>query len=1513
MPYGRALRHASVLLLFGVLLLIGVFVDNTLDRSDGAYADDAREQRAGGVSLRTLLHSPSYWRRVPLTLDRREYPYVTDAFASEFLQRTTPPQLADVRDNRTLTSDDFFEELQLWRRPGSAAAQMSRVMQAQIEQERVAARATAVQQRHSKSWRTRREPPPPLLSALWPSFLMGEASRRDAPGATEDGVPRFVEVRYASRTLYYGRSTAVAARRTGNNEETNMADPVVPTAHNGTTVARRQAVSLATDEARLVPYPFVPYTGLDVGEAAAQRTQDDKGDKVPTDADGAVTPPTTLVRIGKGKLRYTASHRTAPHAPTHGWDHFYIALNLWKSEGIIPDLTDALITFLEDDVKPIFDLATSVVVSVYANVSPDRTAELIESILIPRLHAIGVHTVYATTEGSCLGYVERRPFHERIEWMACIRNEALKPLYDNGMRVFHSAWRADDGDDADAPADNGSKRHDPNTTASSDGLVVLFFNDIFFRSQDITTLLESRAETLMSSKVRPHGWVSSASTSNPTTPATADPSATANAGRTDSPPRLQQPKAGSSETTTRGTTFDMACGMDFYYTFYDTWVTRDRLGNPFEAQMPYSDDHATQEAFYRILNHDLGKPERATSMHADASVAFSPEMSAVPVKCCWNGVAAIRGRFFLPPTPAHRLGFPARETRLRAQRRWQLLPHRVNGINDEIKNDTININRNDSAATQPQGGVESGEAVPSFISVREDAPLVVMRPSGAVYDLLGSAGVAMNITGMAAYLTRVWTRRLQSTRAAWNSTRAEIAELTGHPFYSPVVYANTSSFTALLQAVLTEQQHGEHASNGLTASTTRSAFEWLTLALTSGNVTALGGTSSLASLIADLQEKNVEADGGQAGATAQPMSEIRVRDDSTYYVARHPAVRFRHAFTPSYGATVSGLKPVRDDVCLSSECLLICQDVMQAAILQDRRAPVILLNPHVRVAYDVDHFARVTRHTWFFEHPYVYWVWVMARRVQLWWSTGSSSGAAADSAVRELGKDTSATDDWLRDPATTGTSSTHPPSSFTPNPEQLPSRRETLTIEDGRGNVIDVGVMDVVTLTQMACQRITAGSIGLAVGAFFPLLRFGQLLLVALLLRWLCWSIQSGVAAKVHADVNGSNGNGGDRSTLNEAVHNNPSSLSLEEQWWSLVYNAVWYSRVARRLRSWVDGLSATDWTASRHGGDRDYLAGEHARGAAQLSDANEAFYARKNLNIRRGGGSSPASSSSISSVPLLHQQLRQHYRRKKVAATLGSCAHQTRCFLRAIARAVLWLLGTLCCVRCWCGCRPPGPPPAPRCCAATKLGRWWNTMVVGVEGASGSGEPRRPLVPPARFEMDRRGATQGGEAWRRAAGLLSSYTSSYSNDEQRFAVVRDGSRSSSYGRSAAAPASPAGVFRESGDEAENWVPGPQPQQWWSSPWQRRSAAAAAAADVATPTTVATHGINPLVAPVVLVNADSPVPTPLLLSDNPYGGGGALQSVRPRNTNARAAAPYSPTSPSGVRAGDFVGGGEASV
>jgi len=68
---------------------------------------------------------------------------------------------------------------------------------------------------------------------------------------------------------------------------------------------------------------------------------------------------------------------------------------------------------------------------------------------------------------------------------------------------------------------------------------------------------------------------------------------------------------------TNNNDYDMACGLDFYNVFYDTWISRGIDGDGFMRYFPQLIDKRAQR---RVVNGDN-----------------------IRVFCCWNGVASIRG------------------------------------------------------------------------------------------------------------------------------------------------------------------------------------------------------------------------------------------------------------------------------------------------------------------------------------------------------------------------------------------------------------------------------------------------------------------------------------------------------------------------------------------------------------------------------------------------------------------------------------------------------------------------------------------------------------------------------------------------------------------------------------------------------------------------------------------------------------------------------------------------------
>ncbi|KEG10722.1 hypothetical protein DQ04_03371020 [Trypanosoma grayi] len=616
-------------------------------------------------------------------------------------------------------------------------------------------------------------------------------------------------------------------------------------------------------------------------------------------------PKNTQLDDKRGKLRrYDLPRKTATRPPTHGWRRFYIALNLYKNEDMILFLTDALVAFIEDELAPFFDVSTSVVVSIFTNDSKDRTAVLVERVLIPRLLRAGVRNVFATVEGTCLAYTKVPKRLSRIEWMACVRNKALEPLYTWGMRLFSPSFYTESrkceqsgacdsmnsylngtflerylmGDGVLNSSESSASfsfwekevRDDP----YGDVMVVLFFNDIFFRPQDITTLLESVEEPVIASRTRPDGTVSE--------------------GNNDGPPLRNKPTA--SAATGTGTTFDMACGMDYYYSFYDRWVARDRVGDIFLSHMPYSDEPETRDALYRV---------------SSAAHTAQGRRQAVPVKCCWNGVAALRGRLFISPVMKPD-GTERRRTSSREEQKGD----------SYIGNTRVRLGNRSRKMTKE-----------------------IRMWHGGVYRHEPNAHKQL-----ARYHRLTVLQRLYLKRERWAIRVQKLARGTGltlpHPDLPIVPSALRKAYTGEFDAMARDGRNYDFA------------------------------------------DANSE--------------------QSVYYRATMPAIRFRHSAVPSFGATKDEKYTVRDDVCVSSECLLVCEDIMQAALLEGR-VPLILMNPNVRVAYEPEHFDRVTG--WMYNSHSVFVLTYWVRRLTVWIS---ALLGISDDGASVIGT-TSAADDWTAD------------------------------------------------------------------------------------------------------------------------------------------------------------------------------------------------------------------------------------------------------------------------------------------------------------------------------------------------------------------------------------------------------------------------------------------------------------------------------------------------------------------
>lgn len=578
---------------------------------------------------------------------------------------------------------------------------------------------------------------------------------------------------------------------------------------------------------------------------------------------------------------YTVPRKKATTKPQHPWRTFYIALNLWKNENIIPHLTGALVAFLEDEVAPFFSVRSSVVVTIFSNDSPDLTAELIKEFMIPRLQKAGVEKIYATVGGECLGHRSRQRFHDRIEWLSCVRNKAMEPLYDMGMNVF-----------LDDPLSGGP-------AAAGDSLVVLFFNDIYFRAEDITTLLETKPDPDMSVGEPIDG-----------------------VAVLEEEPQLEPP------TSFYGG-FDMACAMDYYYSLYDTWVIRDARGGNIFPFPPYTSDRASQNVL--LSSSDCGG-------------RCNPGQYGIVVKSCWNGVAAIRGRFFLP----------TEDTSIRD--RMDMFAGRLKGSPASSPPSTAAMR-----VVLGDGGLyrKDLELLRSKTSGLSN-PQWVRRVSGAPYHLSEEIADENN-------LLQQWLRSVAlRVGADWRS-REEFA-LTAH------------------------QDHAD---------------------------TARGGPESLMQMILHGEEDNNQ-ELRQRFYSLMQVDFNPAWSDGALFKEFYPSLRFRSAVTPSFGAfTAQKWLEVASDVCKSSECMLICQDIIQMTYIQEHRAAVIVMNPNVRVAYEYKHFQRA-QSFWFHSHALI-------RASKLWmttyiWAlyflgideeTSWRKGLSFEGSPERLSA--SVRDDWMRD------------------------------------------------------------------------------------------------------------------------------------------------------------------------------------------------------------------------------------------------------------------------------------------------------------------------------------------------------------------------------------------------------------------------------------------------------------------------------------------------------------------
>lgn len=276
------------------------------------------------------------------------------------------------------------------------------------------------------------------------------------------------------------------------------------------------------------------------------------------------------------------------------WTHFYIALNLFNNAEVIPSLTVQLVDLIRRKLALAVGYA-NIFIAIFSNGSEDATTQLINNELVPALRSLGPIGIWAEANGTCCHGHHRKPKSmDRIHWMSCVRNAALRPLLKEGTRVFSNASYVNE--DFSAPAEDVGElendvlralSNDPNADGETvrdlnvsgvntedptdemdvidpEAIAVMFFNDIIFDVDEVFELVQTQQGN-----------------------------------------------------------YDMACGMDYYYNFYDTWVTRDASGRAFSPQPPYAVDEPTIAAFKR------GQPAQ--------------------VKCCWNGLAIINAAIFLSP------------------------------------------------------------------------------------------------------------------------------------------------------------------------------------------------------------------------------------------------------------------------------------------------------------------------------------------------------------------------------------------------------------------------------------------------------------------------------------------------------------------------------------------------------------------------------------------------------------------------------------------------------------------------------------------------------------------------------------------------------------------------------------------------------------------------------------------------------------------------------------------------
>jgi len=238
----------------------------------------------------------------------------------------------------------------------------------------------------------------------------------------------------------------------------------------------------------------------------------------------------------------TQLHSSLPldSVPLFQQTSFFFAMNFFNNEEILPN-------FIQEFERLVLAIGVEkIFLSVYENDSADRTKELLTQF---KQHAdsLGVPNIFWSEDGVKLyskGGGGRNKM-DRIEYLAGVRNKALKPLYDV----------LEEGSENKSPWHQRVRQHGQH-------IRVVFMNDIYYKASDILRLI-----------------------------------------------------------STRGMNYDIACAMDFYWSFYDSWVTRDLNGDHFHEHYPYVSHPASKEHLRR------GEPFEVIS--------------------CWNGAIVMDGAPFL--------------------------------------------------------------------------------------------------------------------------------------------------------------------------------------------------------------------------------------------------------------------------------------------------------------------------------------------------------------------------------------------------------------------------------------------------------------------------------------------------------------------------------------------------------------------------------------------------------------------------------------------------------------------------------------------------------------------------------------------------------------------------------------------------------------------------------------------------------------------------------------------------